>query len=139
VRHQFGGGGGQRIGGLHAVLSAMQAISLGLIQIPSPGTPVPVTTDDSLRVMLMMVVRTVPGFTGKTYLGLAGMDRNSASKTDVIRILSEPPAFGPQDGEVLPGCDRWPRQRHSRRRLLGGCGRGRRRRHGDLLHRVTPR
>jgi hypothetical protein len=79
----------------------MQAISLGLIRVPSPGTPVPVSTDDSLRVMLMMV-RTVPGFTGKTYLGLAGMDRNSASKTGVIRILSEPPAFGPQDGEVLP-------------------------------------
>jgi hypothetical protein len=47
----------------------MQAISLGLIRVPSPGTPVPVSTDDSLRVMLMMV-RTVPGFTGKTYLGL---------------------------------------------------------------------
>ena len=79
----------------------MQAISLGLIRVPAPGTPVPVSTDDSLRVM-QMVVRTVPGFTGKTYLGLAGMNKNAVEKTGVIRILSEPAAYGPQDGEVLP-------------------------------------
>ena len=79
----------------------MQAIALGLISVPTPGTPVRVSTDDSLRVMLM-VVRTVPGFTGKTYLGVEGMNKNSAAKTGVLRILSEPPAFGPQDGEVLP-------------------------------------
>ena len=79
----------------------MQAISLGLIRVPSPGTPVPLSANGELRVM-QMVVRTVPGFTAKTYLGLAGMDKNSSSKTGVIRILSEPPAAGPQDGEVFP-------------------------------------
>ena len=78
----------------------MQAISLGLIKVTTPG-PVRISSDDSLRVMLM-VVRTVPGFTGKTYLGVAGMDKGSANKTGVIRVLSEPAAFGPQDGEVLP-------------------------------------
>ena len=45
----------------------MQALSLGLIRVITPGTPVRITTDDTLRVM-MIVVRTVPGFTGKTYL-----------------------------------------------------------------------
>ena len=79
----------------------MQAISLGLIRVPTPGTPVRISSDATLRVTLMLI-RTVPGFGGKTYLGLAGMDKNSAEKTGVIRILSEPPAFGPQDGEVLP-------------------------------------
>ena len=79
----------------------MQAISLGLVRVGTPGTPVRISADDGLRAMLM-VVRTVPGFTGKTYLGLAGMDKNSAGKTGVIRILSEPPAYGPQDGEVVP-------------------------------------
>ena len=79
----------------------MQAVSLGLIRVQSPGVPVPISTDDSLRVMQIMV-RTVPGFTGKTYLGLAGMNKNAAAKTGVLRILSEPPGFGPQDGEVLP-------------------------------------
>ena len=79
----------------------MQAIPLGLVRVTTPGTPVQITTDASLQVM-QMVVRTVPGFTGKTYLGRSGMDKSSANKTGVIRILSEPPAFGPQDGEVLP-------------------------------------
>ena len=79
----------------------MQAISLGLIQVATPGTPVRVTTDNTLRAT-MMVVRTVPGFTGKTYLGVAGMNKNSPARTGVMRILSEPPASGPQDGEVVP-------------------------------------
>ena len=79
----------------------MQAISLGLIRVPVPGTAVRISNDDTLRVM-QMVVRTVPGFTGKTYLGVEGMNKSSASKTGVLRILSEPPAFGPQDGEVVP-------------------------------------
>ena len=79
----------------------MQTISLGLIQVDTPGTPVRISTDPSLLVM-MMVVRTIPGFTGKTYLGLAGMNKYSAAKTAVLRILSEPPAYGPQDGEAVP-------------------------------------
>ena len=79
----------------------MQAISFGLIRVPNPGTPVRISADDTLRVM-QVIVRTVPGFTGKTYLGLANMDKNAAAKPGVIRILSEPASFGPQDGEVLP-------------------------------------
>jgi hypothetical protein len=46
----------------------MQTVSLGLIRVPTPGTPVRVTTDESLHVA-MMTVQTVPGFTGKTYVG----------------------------------------------------------------------
>ena len=79
----------------------MQAISLGLIRVPSPGVPVPISTDDTLRAMQIMF-RTVPGFTGRTYVGLAGMDKTSPAKTGVLRILSEPPAFGPQDGDEFP-------------------------------------
>ena len=79
----------------------MQAISFGLIRVPTPGTPVRITADDTLRAMLL-IVRTAPGFTGKTYLGLAGMDKNASTKPGVIRILSEPSSFGQQDGEVLP-------------------------------------
>jgi hypothetical protein len=79
----------------------MQAVSLGLITVLTPGTPVRVSTNTMLHVAMMMV-RTMPGFTGRTYLGLAGMNKSAASKPGVIRILSEPPAYGPQDGEVLP-------------------------------------
>jgi hypothetical protein len=79
----------------------MQALSLGLIRVPTPGTPVRITTDESIRAM-MIVIRTVPGFTGKTYLGVQGMNKNSSNLPGVVRVLSEPPAYGPQDGEVLP-------------------------------------
>ena len=79
----------------------MQTISLGLIAVPSPGTPVPISTDHNLRVRQIMV-RTVPGFTGKTYFGVLGMNKSAPGMPGVIRILSEPPMFGPQDGEVLP-------------------------------------
>ena len=79
----------------------MQAISLGLIRVPNPGTPVQISSDDNLRVALI-AVRTVPGFTGKTYLGVAGMNKSGATKPGVIRVLSEPSSFGPQDGENLP-------------------------------------
>ena len=79
----------------------MQALSFGLIRVTTPGTPVRITADDSIRAALI-VVRTVPGFTGKTYLGVQGMDKNAALLPGVMRVLSEPPSFGPQDGEVLP-------------------------------------
>ena len=79
----------------------MQTVSLGLIRVPTPGTPVRITADESLHVT-MIVVRTVPGFTGKTYVGQAGMNKNSWNKSGVVRVMSEPPAFGPQDGEILP-------------------------------------
>jgi hypothetical protein len=78
----------------------MQAVALGLIRVPTPGVPVRITADETL-LACALVVRTAPGFTGKTYLGLAGMDKSSASKTGVIRILSEPAAYGPQDGEEI--------------------------------------
>ena len=79
----------------------MQAIPLGLISVTTPGVPVPISVDDTLRVTLI-VVRTVPGFTGRTYVGLAGMNKSSAHMTGVIRVMAEPPISGPQDGEVLP-------------------------------------
>ena len=79
----------------------MQTVSLGLIRVPTPGTPVRVCADESLQVT-MLVIRTVPGFSGKTYVGLAGMQKDSWTKTGVVRVLSEPSSFGPQDGEVLP-------------------------------------
>jgi hypothetical protein len=82
----------------------MQAISFGLIRVPTPGEPVQITADTSLNAAMLMV-RTVPGFTGKTYLGLVGMTKSASTMSGVIRVLSEP-SFGPQDGEVLPPAGR---------------------------------
>jgi hypothetical protein len=82
----------------------MQAISFGLIRVPTPGTPVQISTDSTLNASMLMV-RTVPGFTGKTYLGLAGMNKSASGMSGVMRVLSEP-CFGPQDGEVFPPAGR---------------------------------
>jgi hypothetical protein len=79
----------------------VQAISLGFVRVPTPGTPVQLCYDDQLLVM-QMIVRTVPGLTGRTYLGIAGMNKSAQGMPGVVRVFSEPPAFGPQDGETLP-------------------------------------
>ena len=75
--------------------------SLGLIRVPTPGTPVQVTTDDSVRAS-QILVRIVPGFTGRTYLGVAGMNKNAAGMSGVVRVLAEPASFGSQDEEAIP-------------------------------------
>jgi len=67
----------------------MQAISFGLIRVPTPGVPVQISTDSTLNAAMLMV-RTVPGFTGKTYLGLAGMNKSESTMPGVMRVLSEP-------------------------------------------------
>lgn len=79
----------------------MIARPLGLIRVPAPGTPVRVTADESLRAS-QILVRIVPGFTGKTYFGVAGMNKNSSPMTGVIRVLAEPASAGSQDGEAIP-------------------------------------
>jgi len=79
----------------------MQAVPLGLITVATPGVPVQISTDPTLLVA-NLVVKTVPGFTGRTYVGNAQMNSQSLAKTGVIRVLSEPPMSGPQDGEVIP-------------------------------------
>lgn len=79
----------------------MQSIPLGFIQVPTPGTPVPLTLDRTIMAA-QILVRTMPGLTGKTYFGIAGMNKNSAGKTGVIRVLAEPGSSSPQDGEAIP-------------------------------------
>jgi hypothetical protein len=74
---------------------------LGLIRVPTPGTPVQVTANRSLRGG-QILVRSVPGFTGKTYFGVAGMDKNSVNMQGVIRVLAEPGSAGAQDNEAIP-------------------------------------
>ena len=48
----------------------MKAKSFGKIPVPTPGTPVPVTTDANLRRPWIHLLRWVPDFTWQaTYLG----------------------------------------------------------------------
>src|SRR5579862_9727476 len=58
--------------------------SLGRVNVPVPGTPVPLTTNAAI-VVSKLFVQVIPGLTGKTYLGSATMTK--ATLAGAIRIL----------------------------------------------------
>lgn len=60
----------------------MQARSFGKIAVSTPGTPVRLTTDTTLRVARLRFA-TVIGETGRVFLGVAGMTK--ANGTGVIK------------------------------------------------------
>ena len=51
----------------------MKAKSFGKIPVPTPGTPVPVTSDANLRVERMRFAAAI-GDTGRVFLGVSGMN-----------------------------------------------------------------
>lgn len=76
----------------------MTVTSIGKIAAATPGTPVRVTNDLEIfchRIMFAVI----PGNTGKTYIGTAGMQKSTL--TSVARVFTAPNA-GPQDGMILP-------------------------------------
>jgi hypothetical protein len=62
----------------------MRAKSFGKIPVPTPGTPVRLTTDTTLRAARLRFA-VVIGETGRVFLGLAGM--NKANGTGVLKEL----------------------------------------------------
>jgi hypothetical protein len=62
----------------------MNATTLGRVNVATPGTPVPLTADTSLRACKIFF-QVIPGLTGKAYIGKSGMNR--ASLNGVIRVL----------------------------------------------------
>jgi hypothetical protein len=62
----------------------MTLTSLGNIAVPTPGTPVALSTGSSTAARL--VIQTAPANTGRTYLGLTGM--NKFTLDGVTRILA---------------------------------------------------
>jgi hypothetical protein len=60
----------------------MQAKSFGKIAVPTPGTPVRLTTDTTLRVARLRFAAVI-GETGRVFLGVAGM--NKATGAGVIK------------------------------------------------------
>jgi hypothetical protein len=60
----------------------MQANSFGKIAVPTPGTPVRVSTNTDLRVKRMRFA-VVIGETGRVFLGVAGM--NKLNGTGVVK------------------------------------------------------
>ncbi len=56
----------------------------GRVSVPTPGTPVPLTTDSTIKASRLFF-QVIPGLTGKTYIGTAGMTK--ATLGGVARVL----------------------------------------------------
>jgi hypothetical protein len=62
----------------------MIVTTLGRVNVATPGTPVPLTTDTTLRACKIFF-QVIPGLTGKGYIGRSGLNR--ATLSGVIRVL----------------------------------------------------
>jgi hypothetical protein len=62
----------------------MTLTSLGRVNVASPGTPVALSTDPKLRVSKLFF-QSVPGLTGKCYIGAPAM--SSSALSQVTRVL----------------------------------------------------
>ena len=67
----------------------MTLTSLGRINQPTPGTPVPLSTNPQLRVSKILF-QVIPGLTGKAYVGTSGM--NKTTFAGVTRVLAPNPS-----------------------------------------------
>ena len=62
----------------------MTLTSLGRVNVATPGTPVPLSADPTLRVARLFF-QSVPGLTGKTYIGAPLMNKTTLAQ--VVRVL----------------------------------------------------
>ena len=79
----------------------MNINSLGRVNVATPGTPVPLTTNPTLTASKLFV-QAIPGLTGKTYLGAPAMTK--ATLAGVTRVLS-PNSAGPSENFFLEAQD----------------------------------
>jgi hypothetical protein len=76
----------------------MTANPLGRVNVATPGTLVPLTTNASLRAS-KIYFQVIPGLTGKGYIGKSGLVR--ATLANVIRVLWPNSAGGFSDSFFL--------------------------------------
>jgi len=62
----------------------MNVTALGRVNVATPGTPVQLSTDTTLRASKIFF-QVIPGLTGKGYIGKSGMTR--ATLAGVMRVL----------------------------------------------------
>ena len=77
----------------------------GRVNVTTPGTPVPLTTDPSVTASKLFF-QVIPGLTGKTYVGIPGMAKGTL--TGVARILWPNQSGGFSETfciEAQDGCD----------------------------------
>jgi hypothetical protein len=76
----------------------MTFTSLGRTNQPTPGTPIPLSTDPTKRAAKIFF-QVVPGLTGKAYIGTPGM--NKTTLAGVARVLAPNPTSGISDQYIL--------------------------------------
>ena len=99
----------------------MTANPLGRVNVATPGTLVPLSTNTSLRAS-KIYFQVIPGLTGKGYIGKSGLVR--ATLVNVIRVLWPNSAGGFSDSFFLESGDG--QRRSEPLRVLRRHGRGRR-------------
>ena len=62
----------------------MTVTALGRVNVATPGTPVPLSADPTVRAAKILI-QVIPGLTGKGSVGKSGMVR--ATLANVIRVL----------------------------------------------------
>ncbi len=106
----------------------------GRINVTTPGTPVPLTTNHKL-VANKLFFQVIPGLTGKTYVGIPSMSKSSLS--GVARVLSANASGGFSETFSIEGQDG--EEFYSRRRLRHRCRCGGRRSARYVLDGVASR
>jgi hypothetical protein len=76
----------------------MTVTSVGRLNVATPGTPIPISTDPAARVAKIHF-QVLPGLTGKGYIGKKTMAK--AALTNVIRVLAPNPTGGISDSFFL--------------------------------------
>jgi hypothetical protein len=76
----------------------MTVTCLGRVNVATPGTPVPLSTDPTARAT-KVYFQVIPGLTGKGYIGKKGMVR--ATLVNVIRVVWPNSAGGFSDSFYL--------------------------------------
>ena len=80
----------------------MTLTSMGRVNVSTPGTPVPLSTNPT-QLVSKLFLQVIPGLTGKTYLGKPGM--NKTTLAGVSRILWPNATGGPSDQFLLEAQD----------------------------------
>ena len=76
----------------------MQPTFLGIVTVASAGTPVPLSTDTTVRACTILVA-TIPGFNGNIYFG--GATLNPGTLAGVMIKFNAPAVLGQPDHFIL--------------------------------------
>ncbi len=80
----------------------MTLTAIGRVNVPAPGTPVPLSIDPKTRVCRVLL-QAVPGSTGKVYLGTPQMIASSLA--GVVRVVAPNASGGIADAYEIVAAD----------------------------------